>query len=156
MEEQREPRWLSDDEQRDWRSFVETNQLLVNRLDADLQRDAGLSHADFEILVRLSEAEGLQLRMSELAAQALFSRSRLSHAVSRLETAGLVRREACPGDRRGTLAVLTEVGTERLRRAASGHVETVRKYVIDVVPATQLAELGRISRTIRAALEGDE
>ncbi len=153
MDEKREPRWLSDDEQRDWRAFVETTQLLVNRLDTDLHRDAGLSHADYEILVRLSEAEGLQLRMSELADQALFSRSRLSHAVTRLESAGLVRREACPGDRRGTLAVLSEVGAGRLRQAAGGHVETVRRYVIDVLPDTELTELGRISRRIRAALE---
>lgn len=148
-----EPRWLSDEQQKDWRAFVEATQLLVNRLDADLQRDAGLSHPDFEILIRLSEAADRQLRMSELAEQALFSRSRLSHAVSRLENAGLVRRQACPGDRRGTLAVLTETGAARLHRAASGHVETVRRYVVDVLPDAQLAELGRISRTLRAALE---
>ena len=148
-----EPRWLDDEQQRSWRAFVETSQLLVNRLDAELQRRSGISHADYEILVRLSEAEGRQLRMSQLADLALFSRSRLSHAVARLEVAGLVRREACPGDRRGTLAVLTEQGACLLEQAAVGHVEAVRRYVIDVLPDSQLGELGRISRRIRAALE---
>ena len=94
-------RWLDDEEQRTWRSFLAANRLFFERIERQLQQDAGLPHAYFEILVRLSEAPGRTLRMSELATNSLSSRSRLSHAVARMEEAGWVRRRACPTDKRG-------------------------------------------------------
>src|SRR2546423_11139546 len=103
-------RWLDDDEQHAWRAFLSTAQLLMDQLDRELQRDAGMPHAYYEILVVLSEAPQRTLRMSELAARTLSSRSRLSHAVAKLEQHGWVTRRDCPTDRRGQLAELTDAG----------------------------------------------
>jgi len=147
-----ETRWLDADEQRAWRAFLQASQLLFERLDRQLQRDAGLSHADYEILVRLSEAGGQRLRMSELAECTLFSRSRLSHAVARLERAGMVRRQSCPSDGRGTFAVLTATGRGVLASAAQAHVEEVRRQVFDQLSEAQVDELRRISDAIRERL----
>lgn len=147
-----EPRWLSADEQRVWRLYLESTQLLADAVDAQLQRDAGLSHADYEVLVRLSEAPERRMRMSELADRTLFSRSRLSHAVARLERAGWVRREATPEDRRGMLAHLTDAGLARLRDAAPGHVAAVRELLFDRLTAEQVARLGEIVAEVRGRL----
>ncbi|MGH9226901.1 MAG: MarR family winged helix-turn-helix transcriptional regulator [Acidimicrobiales bacterium] len=141
-------RWLSADEQRAWRAFLVATQELFDQLDRQLTRDAGLSQADYEVLVRLSEADGERLRMSELAEHTLFSRSRLSHAVARLEREGLVAREACETDRRGMFAVLTPEGRRRIEAAAPGHVATVRDLVFDRLTPVQVAELETISRAI--------
>ena len=148
-----ETRWLDADEQRTWRAFLEASQLLFERLDRQLQRDAGLSHADYEILARLSEADGQRLRMSELASCTLFSRSRLSHAVARLERDGMVRRQSCPSDGRGTFAVLTPEGYDALACAAPAHVEEVRRQVFDHLSPAQIDELHRISDAIRERLD---
>src|SRR3712207_1742783 len=121
-----EPRWLDAEEQRTWRAFLTATRLLFDRLDRELQRDAGMPHAYYEILVRLSEAPGHALRMSVLADATRSSRSRLSHAVARLEDAGWVRRENYADDRRGALAVLTDSGYATLAAAAPGHVAGVR------------------------------
>ena len=150
-----EPRWLSPDEQRVWRDFLTATRLLFDQLDRELQRDAGLSHADYEVLVRLSESAGRRLRMSELADASQASRSRLSHAVARLEAAGWIRRESCPTDRRGTLAVLTDAGFAALAAAAPGHVDGVRRHLFDSLDAGQTARLGEISAALRRALEAD-
>src|SRR5256885_9611365 len=115
-------RWLTDREQRAWRAFLAASQLLLDQLDRELQRDAGMPHTYYEILVVLSETPHHTLRMSELAEITLSSRSRLSHAVARLEERGWVRRAACPTDRRGQLAILTDAGFTALRDAAPGHV----------------------------------
>jgi DNA-binding MarR family transcriptional regulator len=147
-----ETRWLDPGEQRAWRAFVEASQLLFERLDRQLQRDAGMSQADYEILARLSEPEGQRLRMSELASCTLFSRSRLSHAVARLERDGMVRRQRCPSDGRGTFAVLTPKGRAALDRAAPAHVGEVRRQVFDHLTPAQVAELHRISDAIRQQL----
>ena len=140
--------WLTADEQRAWRAFLEATQRLFDDLDRQLQREAGLSQADYEVLVRLSETPERRMRMSELADRALFSRSRLSHAVTRLEQEGLLKREACETDRRGTFAVLTEEGMERLRAVAPGHVATVRRLLFDGLTAEQVAQLEQISCSI--------
>lgn len=150
-----ETRWLDPDEQRAWRAFLQASQMLFDRLDRQLQRDVGLSHADYEILVRLSEADGQRLRMSELASSTLFSRSRLSHAVSRLERDGLVLRQSCPSDGRGTFAVLTPEGAKALAAAAPAHAEEVRRRVFDQLSPTQVEELERISETIRTSLRAE-
>src|SRR5688500_15969578 len=116
-------RWLTADEQRTWRAFLTATRYLADSLDRQLQRDSSMPHAYYELLVRLSEAPNRTLRMSQLADRAGSSRSRLSHAVARLEDLGWVRREECDTDRRGQMAVLTDEGFAALAAAAPGHVE---------------------------------
>ena len=145
-------RWLSADEQAAWRSSLSAVQLLNAAVDSQLQRDSGLSHADYEILVRLSEAPEHALRMSELADRALFSRSRLSHAVGRLENSGLVRREPYPDDRRGQCAVLTDLGMQTLATAAPGHVETVRRVLFAQMTPQQVEQLREIAQAVLASV----
>lgn len=141
-------RWLTATEQRAWRAYLESTKVLFDALDRQLQRAAEMPHAYFEVLVRLSEAEGRSMRMSELADITRSSRSRLSHAVARLEERGWVVRANCETDRRGQLATLTDVGFAVLEAAAPDHVETVRRYVIDALTAEQLAQLTAIGDTI--------
>lgn len=147
-----EPRWLSETEQRTWRAFLAAVRLLTSELDRDLQRDADMPHAYYEVLVALSEAPGHTLRMSELADMSQSSRSRLSHAVSRLEENGWVERRACPTDRRGALAVLTAEGFAVLVAAAPGHVDAVRRHLFDCLSAEQVEQLGEISAAVRDGL----
>lgn len=148
-----EPRWLDEDEQRCWRAFLGATQLLLAEIERGLEASSGLSHADYEMLVRLSEAPDRTLRMSSLAERSLFSRSRLSHAVARLERAGLILRQGCPSDRRGRFAKLTEAGMAALSKAAPLHVATVRRALIDPLGPGDFAELGRISAILQTALE---
>src|SRR5438105_14094703 len=119
-------RWLDDDEQAAWRAFLAASQLLMDQLDRELLAGAGIPHAYYEILVRLSEAPGRAMRMSDLADRCQSSRSRLSHAVARLEEAGWVERRQSGDDRRGTVAALTGKGFDALAGAAPGHVAGVR------------------------------
>ena len=141
-------RWLDSDEQRTWRAFLSASRALMDTLDRELQRDAGMPHAYYEILVRLSESPGRQLRMSDLAEAAGSSRSRLSHAVARLEAAGWVRREECPTDRRGQVALLTDEGFATLAAAAPGHVEGVRRHLFDALSPAQVTQLRQIGETL--------
>jgi DNA-binding MarR family transcriptional regulator len=143
-------RWLDDEEQRTWRSFLTVNRLLFDAIERQLQQDAGLPHAYYEILVRLSEAPGRTLRMSQLASTALSSRSRISHAVSRLEEAGWVRRRPHPDDRRGAFAELTDAGMAYLKESAPGHVAVVRSQLFDALSKEQVVALRDISETIVA------
>lgn len=145
-------RWLTKDQQRAWRAYVEAVRLLAESLDAQLQADADMPHAYYELLVRLSEAPGRQLRMAELATGTQSSRSRVSHAVARLQERGWVRREPCPSDRRGQLAVLTDAGHAALAAAAPGHVARVRATVIDALSPHQLHALADASTAIAAAV----
>ncbi|MEU7587511.1 MarR family transcriptional regulator [Micromonospora sp. NPDC049230] len=141
-------RWLDPDEQRTWRAYLAASRMLMDTLDRELQREAGMPHAYYEILVQLSEAPGRRLRMSELAQAAGSSRSRLSHAVARLEAAGWVRREDCPTDRRGQIALLTDEGFATLAAAAPGHVEGVRRHLFDALSPAQVDQLRQISETL--------
>ncbi|MEU5550298.1 MULTISPECIES: MarR family winged helix-turn-helix transcriptional regulator [unclassified Micromonospora] len=141
-------RWLDPDEQRTWRAFLTASRALMEALDRELQRDAGMPHAYYEILVRLSEAPERRLRMSDLAEASGSSRSRLSHAVARLEAAGWVRREDCPTDRRGQIALLTDDGFAALAAAAPGHVEGVRRHLFDALSPAQVDQLRRISEAL--------
>ncbi|MFG1888159.1 MarR family winged helix-turn-helix transcriptional regulator [Micromonospora sp. NPDC049051] len=147
-------RWLDPDEQRTWRAYLTASRALMEALDRELQRDAGMPHAYYEILVRLSESPRRQLRMSDLAEASGSSRSRLSHAVARLEAAGWVRRDECPTDRRGQIAVLTDEGFAALAAAAPGHVEGVRRHLFDALTPAQVDQLRRISETLAAHLTG--
>jgi DNA-binding MarR family transcriptional regulator len=145
-------RWLSADEQEVWRSYIAATQMLTDRLDQELQRDSGMSHAYYEVLVRLSEVPDRRLRMSTLADRSLSSRSRISHAVARLEENGWVRRETCATDRRGQLAVLTDAGFAALEAAAPGHVEGVRSHLFDRLTAAQVEQLGEICAAVADGL----
>jgi len=146
-----EPSWLSEQEQAAWRPFVALLIRLPAALEAELQKDAGISHFEYLVLSSLSEAPGRTLRMSDLAALASGSLSRLSHVVSRLETRGWVRREACPGDGRYINAVLTEDGWAKVVATAPGHVAAVRKLLVDALTPEQLADLGAISEHVLTA-----
>jgi DNA-binding MarR family transcriptional regulator len=148
-------RWLDDEEQRAWRAYLESSKVLYDALDRQLQREADMPHAYYEILVRLSEAPDRGMRMSELADVTRSSRSRLSHAVARLEERGWVVREDCPTDRRGQIAVLTDAGFQVLVAAAPGHVRAVRDYVIDALTPEQLGQLAAIGETIVAKVSAD-
>src|SRR5947207_396859 len=124
-------RWLTEEEQQAWRSFVAACGAFFAAVDAQLQRDARMPHAYYEILVRLSESPGRALRMSQLAAAAAASKSRASHAVARLEERGWVRRVDCPSDRRGQIAELTDEGFAVLAATAPRQVEQVRTSPFD-------------------------
>ncbi|HEY6422239.1 MAG TPA: MarR family transcriptional regulator [Pseudonocardiaceae bacterium] len=128
-----QPRWLDDNEMRTWRAYVIAKTLLDSRLHRDLQEEHNLALADYELLVRLSEAPCGRARMSTLAEQVASSKSRISHQVGRMEKAGLVRREDCPSDGRGVVAVLTGHGQDVLRIAAPTHVRGVRDNLVDLL-----------------------
>jgi DNA-binding MarR family transcriptional regulator len=147
-----ETRWLNADEQRTWRAYLNSHRLLLDAIDAQLRRDSGMPHAYYEIMVRLSEAENRTLRMAELAELTRVSASRLSHAIARLEERGWVRRQECPTDRRGQLAVLTDEGFATLTAAAPGHVEAVRTALFDSLDADQIRNLGEISEILARRL----
>lgn len=149
-------RWLSASEQKAWRAYLEATTLLFDALDRQLQRDAGIPHAYYEILVRLSESECRSMRMSELADATRSSRSRLSHAVARLEERGWLKRVECATDKRGQVAVLTDTGYAALVDAAPGHVEAVRKHMIDQLSAEQISQLEQIGAVIVTGLETGE
>jgi DNA-binding MarR family transcriptional regulator len=145
---ERAPRWLDADERRIWLGWVFTSRLLWEEVERDLQRESGFSYGHYEILVMLSETPSRSRRMSELADATQSSRSRLSHAVARLEELGWVRRETCSTDRRGQLAILTDEGFAALRDAAPGHVESVRRHFFDQLSPEQLDALADIQTTM--------
>jgi DNA-binding MarR family transcriptional regulator len=147
------PRWLNDEEQRVWQAFLHATLLLDDHLDRQLQRDAGIPHIYYALLVQLSRAPGEQLRMTELARDVKITRSRLSHAVARLEEYGWVRREDCPSDKRGQIACLTDKGRDMLARSAPGHVAAVRQAVFDRLSPEQVSQLGDIMRVVAKGLE---
>ncbi len=143
-----EVRWLSPDQQRAWRSYLTGSAMLIEALSRQLDADSGLSLSEYEVLVRLSEAEDRVLRMSQLAMSLVHSRSRLTHTVVRLERRGLVRRETCAADGRGVNCVLTDAGFQALREAAPGHVRMVRAALVDVLTDEQLEALGAAMRAV--------
>ena len=150
-----EPRWLSAEEMRAWQAFLAAAALLDRRLDQQLKEEAGLSHPQYEILVRLAAAPGGELRMTDLAGALYTSKSGLTYQITQLEKTGLVRRTSSPADVRGVVAVLTEAGRQRLAQAAPGHVAAVRALLIDVLTGQQLAAvadgLGEVARRLGAA-----
>jgi DNA-binding MarR family transcriptional regulator len=147
--------WLSAEEQAAWRPFAALLFRLPAALDAQLQKDAGISHFEYMVLASLSEAPGRTLRMSELAAMASGSLSRLSHVVSRMERRGWVRREPCPGDGRFINAVLTADGWAKVAETAPGHVAAVRRLLVDVLSPEELRSLGAISSRVLSGLGAD-
>lgn len=145
--------WLTRDQQDAWRAWLDATLQLNDRLSRDLHEAHGLTLADYEILVHLSESHDRRMRMSELADKVLSSRSRLSHQVDRMERAGLVSREHCVDDRRGSFAVLTDHGWDVLVKAAPDHVASVRRHLVDVLDAQEFAALGASCRRIADRLQ---
>lgn len=133
-----EPPWLNDEELEFWRTFIAATTTVMGNIEADLKADVGIGFDDYEVLVHLSESEGRRLRMSELSERLLHSRSRLSQRVDRMVHRGLVEREKCPEDGRGTFAVLTDKGFSMIETAAPQHVEAVRSALIDRLSPEQL------------------
>jgi DNA-binding MarR family transcriptional regulator len=136
--------WLDGGEMRAWRAYVVGKELLDFRLNRDLQTEHQLALADYELLARLSEAPAGQARMSALAEQVASSKSRVSHQISRMEKVGLVRRQECPSDGRGVIAVITSDGLQVLRDAAPTHVRSVRDNLVNLLSdeeRTMLAEV---------------
>lgn len=148
--------WLTDEEQRVWRAYLQATTLLEDHLDRQLQRDAGMPHIYYGLLVQLAEAPRRRLRMTELAMSAKITRSRLSHAVARLEKSGWVRREDCPSDKRGQFAVLTDEGYDVLRRTAPGHVAAVRQALFERLSPEQQKALGQIMEIVAEGLQPNE
>ena len=148
-------RWLTADEQLAWRTFLTACQSLFSTIDAQLLRDSDIPHGYYEILVRLSETPGRALRMTQLAEASTSSKSRLSHAVARLEERGWVRRTDCPTDRRGQIAQLTDEGFAALAAAAPGHVDQVRRSLIDRLTAEQVEQLREIGAAIIEGTDPD-
>lgn len=144
--------WLDDVQQQEWRSYVEGSALLLDGRDRRLRSRHNVSLADFEILVRLSEAPEGRLRMADLAELSYYSRSRLSHTVARLEARRLVQRSEDDEDKRGVVASLTETGRAVLVKAAKDNVQTVREHFIDVLSPSELETIGRAFRKVAARM----
>ncbi|WP_136706375.1 MarR family transcriptional regulator [Agromyces sp. H66] len=148
-------RWLSTEESAAWVRLVALAELLPGALDAQLLRDAGLTHFEYVALMALAEAPDRTMRMTELASRTNATLPRLSHVARRLEERGLIRRFPCPTDRRATNATITEAGLQLIADAAPGHVETVRASVLDVLTPEQLEQLYAIAGAVLARLDPD-
>ncbi len=143
--------WLSDHEQSTWRSFMLATRAIDEALDRQLQRDANMPHAYYGILVALSEAPDMTLKMGEIARHLRYSQSRMTHAITSMERSGWAIRSNCPTDRRSQLVSITAVGTAVLRTTAPGHVAEVRSALFDKLSAEQVVQL----RLICTALLGN-
>lgn len=134
-----------------WRSLMVATRLLLDELDRALNAESGISMADYGLLARLEDAGEDGLRMSDLANLAVFSRSRISHAVDRLEQDGWVERRSCPTDRRGSYAALTDTGRLKLEQARPVHDETIRTHLLSKLSPSQAKTLNEVTEQIRAS-----
>ncbi|MFY9927543.1 MAG: MarR family winged helix-turn-helix transcriptional regulator [Streptosporangiaceae bacterium] len=148
--------WLTADEQRTWRAYMQAGTQLRARLNRQLQADSGLSLPEYEVLVQLTEAPGGKVRPVQLGQDLNWEQSRLSHLLTRMNRRGFVAREDCPGDARGALVVLTPAGRAAIEFAAPVHVGTVRQLVFDPLDAGQATAFGQVLEKILAALAADE
>ncbi|MFD3503399.1 MarR family winged helix-turn-helix transcriptional regulator [Streptomyces sp. NPDC058676] len=149
-------RWLTPKEQRAWRAYIAATQLLEDAIDRQLQQEAGMPHLYYSILAGLSEVPERRLRMTDLAERLKITRSRLTYAVTRLEKDGLLRREDCRWDKRGSVAVLTDEGMKVLEQTAPGHVETVRASLFDRLTEEQVDQLEEICTGIAQGLQDED
>ena len=147
-------RWLTEDEQRAWRGLLRMTAQLNARMNRQLQDDYGISLADYDVLVLLSEIPQGRLRVFEVADALAWEQSRVSHQLGRMQRRGLVAREECPTDARGALVVLTEAGRAAIERAAPAHVETVRQLVFDGLSRDELTALTAVSARVLDRLQG--
>ena len=145
-----EPTWLDDTEMRIWRGFLAATTSVLQPIDAGLKTSSGLTLDDYEVLVHLSEEPARRLRMSELSSRLLHSRSRLTQRIDRMERRGLVAREKCEDDARGTWAVLTDDGWSEIDAAAPAHLAQVRRNLVDRIPADQREQLAALLETLAA------
>ncbi|MEV8397453.1 MarR family winged helix-turn-helix transcriptional regulator [Streptomyces niveus] len=151
-----DPRWLTEAEQRAWQAYRRMFLLLNAQLARDLAQDSGLSDADYDVLSALGASPDRRRRVSELADRMLWSRSRLSHHLARMQQRGLVVREECATDGRGAVVVLTDEGTRTIEQAAPPHVESVRRHFIDLLSPEQVEAFATIGETVVGRLtEGD-
>ncbi|MEJ2852839.1 MULTISPECIES: MarR family winged helix-turn-helix transcriptional regulator [unclassified Saccharothrix] len=151
---EQQPRWLDDGEMRAWRNYVVGASMLADRLHRELQDRHGVSLADYEVLVRLSEQRGLRMRMSQLADEVASSKSRVSHQVARMEREGLLVRRECPEDGRGVFAELTDKGMHTLEGSAPTHVEGVREHMIDLLSREEQEVLAKVFDRVITHLRG--
>ncbi|SJM63432.1 MarR family winged helix-turn-helix transcriptional regulator [Gulosibacter sp. 10] len=149
----RQRRMPSAHELRIWRDFVETSELLRRRLGARMQAESGISSADYSVLLALGEAEGRSMRSSDLAEHIGWDRSRLSHHLGRMEKRGLIRRERCADDSRGSLVLLTREGAQRFRRGSVPHLRDVRELFLDALEPEQLTAVGEATAALRTHLQ---
>lgn len=145
---QGDKRLLTESQMRAWRAFLGASTLVSARLNHELDEAAAISMYEYEILVRLFESEAGRVRMSQLADQVSYSRSRLTHTVGRLERAGYVLRSSCPNDRRGVYAHLTQAGYEFLAQTAPIHLDGVRRHLINRFTPSELATLTELLEKI--------
>lgn len=150
-----EPRWLDEQEARAWRAYTRMRIQLEARLARDLAAESGLSQADYEVLVNLSEAPEGRLRHFQLGEALQWERSRLSHQLARMAKRGLIAKDPCPTDARGGFVVLTAAGRAAIEAAAPGHVAAVRRYFIDALDTEQLVALADIAETVLAHLDAE-
>ncbi|MEV7329233.1 MarR family transcriptional regulator [Micromonospora sp. NPDC093244] len=141
-------RWLDEREDRAWRGYRRMRRLLDLELARELTQDAGLSEPDYDVLSDLSETPQGRLRLSELADRMLWSRSRLSHHLTRMQQRGLVTREECPDDARGAIVVLTPAGRDAIEAAAAGHVTAVRQHFLDLLTPAEVEALGAFTHRV--------
>jgi DNA-binding MarR family transcriptional regulator len=145
-------RWLNDAEFRAWIGYRRMRGRLDLRIARDLAEDSGLSEPDYDVLSSLGDADRHRARLSDLAARMLWSKSRLSHHVTRMQQRGLVTREECDSDGRGAFIVLTAAGMATLAAAAPGHVAAVREHFIDLLTEEQVRVLAEVTETVLAHL----
>jgi DNA-binding MarR family transcriptional regulator len=150
------PQWLTDDEQRAWRGLLQMTSRLDARLNRELQQSSGLSLADYDVLVLLTEAPHGRRRMFELVEALQWEQSRLSHHIARMQRRGLVAREECTTDKRGAFVVLTDAGRDAIEKAAPPHVETVRRLVFDGLSKEQVATLESFVGRVLSRLDAGE
>jgi DNA-binding MarR family transcriptional regulator len=148
-------RWLDEREARAWRGYRRMRALLDLQLARDLARDSALSEADYDVLSTLSETDGHRVRLGDLAAHMLWSRSRLSHHITRMQHRGLVDRTECADDARGSIIVLTAEGLRAIEQAAPDHVASVRRHMIDLLTDDEIAALAALSHRVVDHLAGD-
>lgn len=149
------PRWLNPVEMKAWRRYIIASRRLLEALDQDLEPH-DVSMADYEILAQLSDAPGRKMRMSELAQEAMLSRSRLSHRMKVMEKEGWVKREACPSDKRGYFAVMTPKGWKAIVAAAPDHVASVRHRFVDHLTKADQVALAEIFERVTNSLREDD
>ncbi|MCU1367982.1 MAG: MarR family transcriptional regulator [Ilumatobacteraceae bacterium] len=153
---QQEPaHWLDAREARAWRGFMTMQGQVRRRVAQQLQREAGLSEADYEVLVHLSEADGGRMRAVELGAATQWEKSRLFHQITRMHARGLVTKESC-GNARHAHVALTENGRAVIEAAAPNHVEFVRRAFVDALSADQLDALAGIAEAVVEHLRGTD
>jgi DNA-binding MarR family transcriptional regulator len=151
-----EPVWLDETQQHAWRSYLAVQGRLTARIGQQLQAGCDLSLPDFTVLVQLTDVPEQRLRITALAREMQWEKSRLSHHLRRMEARGLVRRESCPSDARGAFVVLTDAGRTAIEEAAPGHVETVRRLLFDGMTQEELDVLTRVFTRVLARLDAPE